>query len=174
MFFKDWRLCDISSVDLGLDKNYIYWLHARAWAMKGYLGGTHSWMVVWSNKLNKWLVIENTDAETVDIQNGNILHSNVQGWLEKGPFVTDRNPTQKWFGGEPFIIGKQLNPGIDIDEVIDACVKYPITEFKLLTQNCNTFCSYLILAFNLDFKRPLRSVGFRNHEWWKSTHGLEI
>ena len=174
MFFKDWRLCDISSVELYLNKEYIYYIHARAWAFKGLIGGTHSWIAVWSKKLNKWLVVENTDAETVNIQGGNIIHSNVPGWLEKGPFITDRDPTQKWFGGDPIIIGQVVNPGIDVNELVDACVKYPIKEFKLLNQNCNTFCSYLILTFNLPLQRPFRSVGFRSKKWWNDRYGLSI
>ena len=149
MFFKDWRLCDISSVELNLDKQNIYYIHARAWAFKGLIGGTHSWFTFWSNKLNKWVVVENTDAETLYIQNGEIIHTNISGWLEKGPFISGRDPTQKWFGADPVIVGQVTNPGLDVSDFSKACDEYPIKEFKLLTQNCNTLSSYLILNFNL-------------------------
>jgi len=174
MFFKDWRVCDISSTNLELDTAFIYFIHARAWALKGWLGGTHSWLALWSKKLSKWIVVENTDAETIHLQGANILHSVPTGWIEKGPFISDRDPTQKWFGSNPKIIKWQINK-LDIDDFIDACNNYPITKFKLLTQNCNTFSSFLILYFNLIYlKRPLRSVGFRSAAWWRKTHGIKI
>jgi hypothetical protein len=173
MIFKDWRICDISPVGLDLNKDFVYYIHARAWAFKGYLGGTHSWLTLWSKKLCKWIVIENTDAETIHVQGAKVLHSIPTGWCDEGPFISDRDPTQKWFGATPKIVSWHLNT-LDIDDLIDACNQYPIKEFKLVTQNCNTFSSFLIVHFNLGLKRPLRSIGFRSKDWWKKNYGIEV
>lgn len=171
--FKDWRLCDISTVDLVLDKQYIYYIHARAWALKGWIGGTHSCMAVWSKKLDKWLVVESTDAETLAIQGAEILYTRSHDLITKGPFVSDRDPRQRWFNARPFVVGKVLNIGIDLDQLVDACAKYPVREFRLVSQNCNTFISYLIVRFGLKLKRPLRSIGFRSAKQWRSYYGIE-
>lgn len=174
MIFRDWRYCDISTVPLDLDKKYIYYLHARAWGLKGLVGATHSWFAVWSAKLDRWLVIENTDAETVGVQKAHVLHTETASWIEKGPFISDRDPRQKWFGGPPKIVGKISNPGLDVDQLIGFCKNYPIKEFDLLTKNCHTFSSYFILVAGLDLKRPFRSTGFRSPAWWKRKHGIKF
>jgi hypothetical protein len=160
--FKDWRLLDQSSIGLKFDKNYIYYVHSRAWALKGWLGGTHSWFVFYND--NKWLVLELTDRETIEVQNANILYA----WdnQEHSPTISDRIPDAKWFGSSPVIVGSALND-LTYRNVVDICRNYPIKEFKLLTHNCNTFVSYIIYKLGLDIKRPLRSIGFKNKEFWK-------
>jgi len=161
MLFKDWRLLDQTSVSLPLDKEYVYYIHAQAWAMKGYLGGTHSWITFWSGKHNKWLVAEKTDIETVEVQNANVLWiRDGMGYCDKGPIISDRIPDAKWFGAIPRIVGKSKST-FKYEDIVQACEEYPIAEFKLLTQNCNTFSSYIVSTLNLDIKKPLLAYGYR-------------
>jgi hypothetical protein len=91
MLFKDWRQLDQSSVGLIFEKQYVYYLHSRAWALKGWAGGTHSWITFWSAQHNKWLVVEFTDKETIEIQHAEILYSwNHVGYLEHSPIISNR------------------------------------------------------------------------------------
>jgi hypothetical protein len=164
--FKDWRLLDQSSVGLSLHKDYMYYIHSRAWALKGWLGGTHSWFVFCDN--DQWLVLELTDRETIEVQNANILYAwdNV-GYQEHTPTLSNRIPDAKWFGSTPVIVGKSLNKTTRL-EIIQICNNYPIKEFKLITHNCNTFLSYVVYKLGLDIKRPLRSIGFKTTTFWEN------
>ena len=165
MFFKDWRVLDQSPTKLTFEKEYVYYVHSRAWALKGWLGGTHSWITFWSQEHNQWLVLELTDKETLDIQNANILYcrDNLK-YQERSPTISDRIPNAKWFGSTPSIVGKTHNV-YQYQDFVNVCKQYPVTEFKLLTQNCNTFISYVLKILKLDINRPFRSVGFKNY--WK-------
>lgn len=162
MLFKDWRLLDQSSVGLVFNKDYIYYLHSRAWALKGWLGGTHSWLTFWSSEYNKQLVVELTDPETISVQHANIVYNwpNIE-YTDHSPTISDRVADAKWFGTTPVIVDFVPNT-LKFSEIEQACIDYPIREFKLLNQNCNTFLSYLIFKLDLKMKRPLRSVGFKN------------
>ena len=167
MFFKDWRLLDQSPVGLPFEKEYIYYVHSRAWALKGWLGGTHSWITFWSNQHDKWLVVELTDKETITIQHANLLYvwDNV-GYRAHCPIVSDRTPDAKWFGTIPKIHKRVLNT-VKYSDIEQACRDYPFKEFDLLTRNCNTFSSYIIDKLNLNIEPPLRSFGFRGNKFWK-------
>jgi len=166
MLFKDWRLLDQSPVDLGFEKEYVYYVHARAWALKGWFGGTHSWTVFWSTEHSEWLVIELTDIETISVQQAKILwiKDNVD-YQEHSPVISNRIPNAKWFGATPLIVGQCKNT-FTYNDFAEVCKQYPIKNFKLLDQNCNTFTSFLIAKLNLKINRPLRSVGFKNKKYW--------
>lgn len=168
MFFKDWRICDQSIVDFPeLDTNRFYYIQSQAWALKGYLGGTHSYCTFYHD--NKWMVAEITDMETLDIQNAMVVYNDTES-EEKGPFISDRLYNAKWFGHAPYIVDSCISP--QYDDILEACRNYPIKKFKLLTDNCNTFTSYLIAKLNLRLKRPIRSVGFKNRKWWKRKYNV--
>ena len=110
MFFKDWRLLDQSPVGLPFEKEYIYYVHSRAWALKGWLGGTHSWITFWSSKHDQWMVVELTDIETISVQKGRLywLRDNI-GYQEHSPIISNRTPNAKWFGSTPIVVGKCKN-----------------------------------------------------------------
>lgn len=165
-WFTDWRELDQSSVGLTFNKNYIHCVHARAWALKGWLGGTHSWHVFWSEQHNKWLTVELTDRETINIQKANILwiRDNV-GYSELGPIISDRVPDGKWFGATPCIVGKAIKT-FDFGDVVWACNNYPIAKSNVIKYNCNTFSSYLINQLDISIKMPLRSIGSKNKKFW--------
>ena len=171
MFFQDWRVCDTSIVPFDLDKEYLYYFQAKAWGFKGIIGGTHSWMAFWSPERNEWLVIEITDAETVHVQQGEIVYTTVAGWTEQGPVISNRDPRQQWFGGKPLFIAKQKNycTLAGFKQLVD---NYPIKKFALLFRNCNTLTSYIIAALDLKFTRPFRSVGHRSRIWWRKHYGI--
>lgn len=164
LFFKNWRFLDQSKVNLPFEKEYVYYVHARAWALKGYLGGTHSWTVFWSTEHDQWLVVELSDIETIDVQQGTILWMrNDIGYQDRGPIISNRAPNAKWFGATPIIVGKSKNTFI-YDDFVKVCDQYPIQNFKLLNFNCNTFTSFLSAKLNLNIRRPLRSIGYKK---WK-------
>jgi hypothetical protein len=167
MFFKDWRLLDQSPVDLLIEKEYVYYIHSRAWALKGLLGGTHSWIAFWSSEHNEWLVIELSDQETVEVQKGNIYWiRDSASYQEHSPIISNRIPNAKWFGTTPAIVGKCKN-NISYKEFINVCKTYPIQNFRLIDQNCNTFTSFLISELQLNIRQPLQSIGFRSNRYWK-------
>lgn len=166
--FTDWKLLPRDSVGLELDVTRLYYLHARAWHLKGYIGGTHSWITFYSDQHRNWLVIELTDRETLDVQDCNILYSGTDT-LEHAPFITDRVKDGRWFGAAPRVVDSCQT--IEFERLKTACQEYPIDKFFLATRNCNTFTSYLIWKLALDLARPLRSIGFRNKKWWDCNHG---
>jgi hypothetical protein len=172
-FFTDWRILDQSSVGLEFDKRYCYYVHARAWALKGYLGGMHSWFVFWSMELNDWLVVELNDRETLEIQNANILYiwKNV-GYQEYSPTISKRVIDGKWFDASPIIAGKSLL-NFDYSDIVKLCDDYPYKEFSLTSQNCVTFTSYLIYKLNLKISRPFRSIGFKNRKFWNRLYNAK-
>ena len=164
MLFKDWRTGDQSSVNLSFDKDYVYYIHARAWALKGWLGGTHSWTVFWSNEHNQWLVAEISDKETLTVQQAKILWIQpYAGLFDKVPVISNRVPDARWFGSTPIIVGSSYKT-FNYYDIVAVCEEYPKKEFQLLTTNCNTFTSFLVHRLNLKIKRPLRSIGFKK---WK-------
>jgi hypothetical protein len=140
-------------------------MQAQAWHLKGYLGGTHSYCTFYHD--NKWLVAELTDIETLEVQNAKVIYNGAKD-KEHAPFITDRPYNAKWFGHAPYIVDSCISP--TYDDILYTCKNYPIPEFKLLTNNCNTFTSYLITTLNLKLKRPIRSVGFKNQKWWKENY----
>jgi hypothetical protein len=167
MLFKDWRLLDQTSVDLSLDKEYVYYLHARAWALKGWLGGTHSWITFWSAKHDKWLVVENSDIETIEVQSANILWIRENtGYYDRSPLICDRIPDAKWFGTIPIIVGKD-KCSFDYDDIVRICENYPFFDFNLITRNCNTFISFIVSELDLNISRPIRSYGFKSKKFWR-------
>lgn len=169
-FFTDWRILDQSSVCLEFDKKYVYYVHARAWALKGWFGGMHSWMVFWSAEKNDWLVVELNDRETLEVQNANILYIWKDiGYQEYSPTVSKRTIDSKWFGASPTIAGKSLLT-FDYSNIIELCEAYPFKQFVLTSRNCVTFTSYLIYKLNLDIKRPFRSIGFKNKKFWDNIY----
>jgi hypothetical protein len=163
--FKDWKLLDTSSADLNLDKSYFYYLHARAWALKGWLGGTHSWFAFWSKEKNSWLVLELTDLETLDVQKAKPLYINKVAYTEHSPVISNRTPDAMWFDARPKILGNVLN-NFKYKEIEQVCKDYQMQDFDLLSANCNTFASYVIYKLDLGFSKPLRSYGFKNNKHW--------
>jgi hypothetical protein len=83
MFFKDWRLLDQSPVGLPFEKEYIYYVHSRAWALTGWLGGTHSWLVFWSSDHNKWF---GTVPRIHDRALNTVKYSDIENACQDYPF----------------------------------------------------------------------------------------
>lgn len=168
--FRDWRTCSQSLIPLTLDKDRFYYIQAQAWALKGYIGGTHSYSVFWSNEHNNFLIAEYTDAETVRYQTSQTVYSGDYTLdTEHAPFITARPYNAQWFGKDPYIVDSC--PYIDYSRVLYACKQFPLKGFNILHKNCNTFTSYLHWALDADLKRPVRSVGYKSKKWWNKHYG---
>lgn len=166
--FGEWKLMPQASVGLSLDPTKLYYLHARAWHFKGYIGGTHSWITFYSRLHDDWLVVELTDRETLGVQDCTILFSGTDQAVH-APFITNRVKDAQWFGTIPRVVDCCLTR--NFEDFQSACLEYPIREFRLATRNCNTFTSYLIWRLELNLERPLRSIGFKNKKWWDRKYG---
>jgi hypothetical protein len=164
--FGDWRTQDVSLVDLRLDPSQIYYFLARTCGFKGWLGGTHSWMGFWSEEKKRWLVLELSDIETVSIQKANILFATTDDLFDRGPILSDRDPRQKWFGAIPRIVDQQRRT-MRTRDVIEVSRRYPFSDYRLLSRNCNTFFSFANLELGVHFRRPFRCVGYRSKTWWE-------
>lgn len=168
--FKDWKECSQEPIHLPLDPAGFYYLQAQAWHLKGYLGGTHSYCAF--NHNQQWMVIELTDIETLEVQKADVLYHGTDTKLH-APFISSRPYNARWFGHKPYIVDSCTN-NTSYEQIVEVTKNYPLKEFNLLKQNCNTFTSYLIASLNLDLERPFRSVGFRNKQWWQKNHGIKI
>lgn len=173
--FKNWRQCSQDIVPLDLDKTRLYYIQAQAWHIKGYLGGAHSWLTLWSEEEQSWLVIELSDEETLSYQDGNVLYFGNNTGLSNAhaPFISTRSYNAQWFGHNPYIVDSCI-ADVSIDRIIEAMKDYPIKEFKILNRNCNTFTSYMIWKLNLKLRRPFKSVGFKNARWWQKNYGTKV
>jgi hypothetical protein len=169
--FKDWRECSQDLIPITLDKSRLYYMQARAWNFKGYIGGTHSWTTFFSKEHNAWLVVEYTERETLSFQDGRTIYDgNVTiDDTKHAPYIASRSYNAQWFGADPYIVDSCLS--VTYSEMLKACTEFPYTEFDILHLNCNTFTSYLHWKLGLPLKRPLRSVGYKNKDWWESRHG---
>jgi hypothetical protein len=170
-FFKDWRECSQDLIPLELDTDRLYYIQAKAWHFKGYIGGTHSWTTFFSPEHNSWLVSEYTERETLAYQDGKIIYdgNDTIDDTKHAPYITTRSYNAQWFGGNPYIVDSCQK--MSYNEVLKACKEFPYSEFRLLDLNCNTFTSYLHWKLGLDLNRPFRSVGYKNKDWWQSRHG---
>lgn len=174
MIFKDWRECDQSPIDLNFEQHKIYYVHARAWHIKGYLLGRHSYLTWWDKKHKSQLVIEYTDRETLDIQDANILYSGREEYTLHAPYISDRLANARWFGADPIIKAECTNY-LQYEDFVSACKHYPYktTPFDLLKNNCNTFTSYLLYHLDLDIQQPWPAIGHKNRQTWIN-YGLKI
>ena len=172
-FFKDWRECSQNLTPMNLDKGLIYYMQARAWHIKGYLGGTHSYTTFYSRKHQAWMVAEYTDRETLSYQGGKTLYDgNVTDTDDKhAPYISTRPFNAEWFGARPYVVDRCIAP--PFEEILKACKEFPYSEFRLLDLNCNTFTSYLHWKLGLNLNRPLRSVGYKNKDWWYARHATK-
>ena len=171
MIFKDWRICDQSPIDLTFHKDYIYYVHAKAWHIKGVIGGRHSYLTWYSPEHQRQLVIEYTDRETLDVQKANIVYSGRDEYTLHAPFISDRLPNARWFGADPIIKGCCGKGVIKYQDFVDACESYPnkVTDFHLLKNNCNTFTSYLLYKMRLEIEQPFPAIGHRSRQRWSNS-----
>jgi hypothetical protein len=169
-FVKDWRECSQDLIPIKLEKTQFYYMQARAWNIKGYLGGTHSWSTFYSQPHESWMVVEYTERETLSYQDGTTIYdgNRTPDDTRHAPYITTRPYNAQWFGADPYIVDSCLTP--DYKEVLKACEEFPYNDFRLLDRNCNTFTSYLHWKLGLHLKRPLRSVGYKNKDWWEARH----
>ncbi len=171
--FKDWRECSQDLIPIHLEKEFIYYLHAQAWHLKGYIGGTHSYLTMWSKEHNEWIVIELTDLETLSYQNCKVIYDGgVSKREEHAAMISNRPFNAQWFGKNPKIIA--WAPAPEYSDILKVAKEYPLKGFRLTSQNCNTFTSHVIYKLNLNLKRPLRSVGFRPRSWWEKFYATNI
>jgi hypothetical protein len=173
MILSDWRDADIGITALTLDKEYVYYIHSRAWGLKGYLGGTHPWLAFWCHEQYKWMVLETSDRETVVIQSAKTYFAGTSHFTDKTPILSDRDPRQKWFNATPQIFAKEKRQ-ISVPQAIRAIEDYPFQNYKLLHRNCNTFFSFLVYSLNLSFKKPLVAIGFRELSFWRKLEQRDL
>lgn len=168
--FKDWRECSQDLVPMELNEDCIYYMQARAWNIKGYLGGTHSYTTFYSKEHKEWMVAEYTERETLSYQEGSTVYDGnaTLDDTKHAPYISTRPCNAQWFGANPYIVDSCLAPSYN--EILKACKEFPYNEFRILDLNCNTFTSYLHWKLGLNLERPLRSVGYKNKDWWQSRH----
>jgi hypothetical protein len=169
--FKNWRQCSQDIVPLDVDKSRMYYVQAQAWHLKGYLGGAHSWLTLWSEENQSWIVIELSDEETMSYQDGKVLYS--ENSTSHTPFMSTRSYNAQWFGHNPYIVDNCI-ANVPINRIVEAMKEYPIKEFNILNRNCNTFTSYMIWKLNLRLRRPFKSIGFKNVMWWQKNYGTKV
>ena len=157
----DWRDADISRTNIldSFSKPATFILSADAWGVKGkLLGGKHSWIANFDG--NNWKTYEITDIETVSIQQGSVLYSNYTDKTLKQLIISNRHPGTKWFGNNPKL--DYVGEFIDID-VTD----YPMNKsINLITNNCNTFVSYVVWKYKLSVNRLC--IGHKSNRFWQS------
>ena len=175
MMFNDWRQASQKPVELDLDTRYIYHVQSVSCGIKGLFGGTHGYLTFFSRPRNKWLVVEVTDLETLEIQNATVLYCKKEnpGHQEKTVYISDRKHDARWFGHRPAVVDRDLCVP-DLYDIIVACDAYIHDDFDLIKKNCNTLVSFLIYHFNLDMYRPIRSIGYVKKLKWKSITEHEI
>lgn len=126
----------------------LYFQAARAFGLKGLLGGTHSWLTHIADDL-KHTVIEVTTIETLHVQGSSFYKSfrDTPNYLIDPElhqvFVSNRNGSQRWFGHDPKIT--YLGP-MELDVLLSWSELYPHIHdtFRVLTTNCNTFTSWIL------------------------------
>lgn len=168
--FKDWRECSQNIIAMNLNISKVYYMQARAWHLKGYLGGTHSYTTFYSHQHKCWMVVEYSDRETLSYQGGKIIYdgNNTLNDSKRAVYITTRPFNIEWFGAAPYIVDYCDSP--DYGKVLSACQQYPYDDFRIIDLNCNTFTSYLHWKIDLNLKRPLRSIGYRSKKWWNINH----
>lgn len=167
MIFKDWKDCSQDEVNLDMEHRGVYYIHAQAWHIKGYLGGRHSWLAFYSRLHRDFLVCEYTTKETLIVQDAiTILYdgSTTSDITEHAPFISLRKPNTQWFGHDPKVVASSYQR-LNYRDVEAACMEYPRDEFNLLTWNCNTFTSFMLKKLGIDIKPPLLAIGAKR---WSS------
>lgn len=167
----DWR--DYSTDETGMLGDGIYFTSAKAFGLKGYLGGVHSWLTY--VKRGKHTVIETTDRETLIVQRAKkiIPLSPVENDEQKTVFISDRNGTQQWFGMKPVYWEILPTNLISLKTIEDIAKSYPYLghEFDLFKLNCNTFMSWLHYRVEQHVDMKLNrlknvSLGGRSAAYW--------
>lgn len=157
----DWRYADISKTNIldSFSKPVTCILSADAWGLKGkFPGAKHSWIANFDG--SKWKTYEITDIETVDIQSGSVLHARYTDKTLKQLIVSNRHPGTKWFGNMPKL--EYVGKFIDID-VAD----YPMnSSINLVTNNCNTFVSYIVWKYKMSINRLC--IGHKSTQFWQA------
>jgi hypothetical protein len=162
--YPKWYDADISPTDVlkSIHIPHICFLSANAYGLKGKLpGGKHTWMSVFNGGF--WTTYEVTDMETLTVQGGYPWHGKVDK-QSRQIIVSDRDPSQKWFGSEPRLdyIGKYASQSV----LTKAMNEYPKNgNFNLLTNNCSTFVSYMAWKLGEDYRAPY--VGFKSKKYWE-------
>lgn len=124
----------------------IHLLSARAFGLKGYIGGQHSW-VAQVGLDGQQHVFELTDAETLSVQGATTCSSFTEpsflAPFYKVIYASDRAAGQRWFGAKP-TVWKSWRPELSYLDVVELVTEYPHHgEFHVLGKNCNTFSSWL-------------------------------
>ncbi len=169
MLTGDWRKMDTSLIEMDFNKNRTYLLATRSVGTKGWLGGKHSFIYWFSQSQQKWLTVEITDHETLEIQKAKIVLKFTNDFLKMAPFITMREANQRWFGAKPRIIDSiELN--ISDEDMYNFVTQYPIKEYQVFTQNCNTFTSFLNhqikLKYGKNFRISCLLLGYRTSLHW--------
>jgi hypothetical protein len=167
--FGDWREKSVATCGY-LDIPGIYLMAARAFGLKGYLGGLHSWIVQVSAS-GVQTVVEITDLETLEYQ-GVKTHEHYReqpGYTERMVVKTSRDGFQRWFGAEPKIL--DFTPiGHDLDlSALCRCYPHLRDEFQLLDLNCNTFVSWVVYHLSLSgiSLKFAKTFGTKNNKYWE-------
>lgn len=129
----------------------LYFLNARTYGFKGWVGGSHSWLVHVDQDY-KQTVLEVTSYETLRVQGA----SDITGFkeytdeVEQQVLVSNREGGQMWFGHRPRVV-VYLGPLV-ADTVLDWTKNYPLLRgsFSILQANCNTFTSWIMSLLGVE------------------------
>ena len=145
----------------------LYFLNARTFGLKGWLGGTHSWLTHVSYD-GSHTVIEVTNFEALHVQKATKIDSfrDSVSQNDQHVIVSNRNGGQLWFGNKPLII--TYLGDITLDSILDWVVSYPLlkTSFGILRVNCNTFTSWMLHLLNV---KMWTGIGARSQANWQKT-----
>lgn len=164
-YYGDWRTKDISPTHIPNLRFGAHILYAKAFGLKGSLGGRHSWLVY--SEPEKHHVFEITDQETLELQASEYkMHTRHKGSI-MGVFQSNREPTQKWFGNNPRFLTSI--PGLTLADCVRLAETYPLANrrYDLVRANCNTFISWV--AYVTSTKISLRhwQPGMYTQLFWK-------
>lgn len=144
----------------------IYLLKARTFGFKGFIGGTHSW-IVHVDMDNRCLVAEVTNLETLKVQGATVIETVRKPINDREHlvFLSNREGGQKWFGAKPK--SKYLGDISKID-FRNMIANYPLSQnvFNVLNANCNTFSSWII--YKLGFTPKNIGFGAKSVKRWKN------
>lgn len=163
--YPKWYDADISPTDVlsSIKLSAICFLSADAYGLKGKLpGGKHTWITVFNGSF--WKTYEVTDMETLSVQGGYPWYGDTTS-KPRQIIVSDRDPSQKWFGSEPRL--DYIAPYLSQSKMVQFLNDYPKHNeyFNLLTNNCSTFTSYMAWRMGLDFSP--RYIGFKSKKYWE-------
>lgn len=169
--YGDWRTKDISETYLSDLTAGAHILSARAFGLKGHLGGYHTWLAFVD--ADSHTVFEITDVETVLIQaNKHIVYSFHRD-SSLALIKSNRRATQKWFGSNPEkLVSLPTLTLLQCEHLVETYKSHVLdSRYHLLKNNCNTFVSWVLYKTSTPVTPRIWRLGMRTN--WNNFNGLQ-